>query len=811
MTTHPTPTRDEGALRRSLGIPSDADRVMIFAESSHWDPNWLMTSEGYYERFVRRNLDLAIAELGQQPRRVYSIECVFFLRMYWDRHPEQQGAVRALVNERRLRLTGSGVTTADTLLPSPEALLRDWLVGQEWLRAQGMEQEPTLAYFADSFGASPAIPSLLRAAGFDRTAITRVDGMSSMGADYETPSHFPRPGSTAERLLEQERTLDFYWRDAAGAQVLCHWNAFTYGQGDLLASRGVSRLYLVPLFLPDASERNVARRIASYVRQLEPYRRTPYMLCPIGYDFVPPIPDLVGLLDRYNRIRYPETGVWTVNAGIDDYLDLIGFYPHALPVFEIDPNPYWMGFYTARPALKERCYALVDALLLAEGLGHLPDNADTRGALAEELAAPWWEAVTANHHDLITGTSPDHVVDAEQMPALQRAQRAVAASIEARAARTGSARPAAQPSGKLAWRREGTLLTAHTPHLALELDAQSGGVIARAWEPGTGRPLLNAPSADVVRYRGSGGPYRMGHEFLGGWYRQEGRASTAPAELSVREVDGGLEIAAQVEVAGDRCRRILWLPPDAPAIHVCLEASAPDRRTIALRFDPVVWTQDLVMDAPGGMVVRSPKRWYDPTFWPIQHLLFLREMPDGAGLAFWQRRPGAVSYAPDAGLEAIAVRNATRERVLGIFPLPANPATAHDRGVHAFHCALLFTPPGAGLPADIQAALGSASPPWLRAAPQTLRDIAPALVKVGEPAVRVLAIKPASRGEGTIVRLYAPRPPSDPVALSFPCWSIRAAVRCDARERDLEPLAVEGKIVRLSMEGTIATLRLLTR
>ncbi len=57
----PMPADQE--LRRHLGIPDDAERVLIFSESSHWDPNWLLTSEEYFERFVRHNLGQAIKEL----------------------------------------------------------------------------------------------------------------------------------------------------------------------------------------------------------------------------------------------------------------------------------------------------------------------------------------------------------------------------------------------------------------------------------------------------------------------------------------------------------------------------------------------------------------------------------------------------------------------------------------------------------------------------------------------------------------------------------------------------------------------------
>ncbi|MEA2015751.1 MAG: hypothetical protein U9O59_03415 [Actinomycetota bacterium] len=331
---------NEKQLRHRLGIPDDAKQVLVFSESSHWDPNWLLKSEEYFERFVRHNLNFAIEELIKEPKRIYSIECIFFLRLYWERYPKKQEIVRELVNSKRLRLTSSGVTTADTILPNTEAILRDLVIGQEWLRENGMTQETNLAYFADSFGCTPALPSLIKAAGFECAAITRVDGMYFMGCDLEPKKRFPRQNSTAEQLLIKERSLDFVWRDMNGAQVLCHWNAFTYGQGDMLAYRGASRVYLFRVAFSVRSDHHIAYRIKQYVKKLSNYSRTPYMLCPIGFDFVEPIPDLVALLDRYNQNHYPKTGVWAINAGMDDYLALVGYHEGKLPVLQLDPNPY---------------------------------------------------------------------------------------------------------------------------------------------------------------------------------------------------------------------------------------------------------------------------------------------------------------------------------------------------------------------------------------------------------------------------------------------------------------------------------------
>ncbi len=795
----------------SLGIPDDAERVLILAESSHWDPNWLFTSEEYYERFVRHNLDQAIEALLREPRRVYSIECIFFLRMYWERRPEQQPVVRELINAGQLRLTSSGVTTTDTLLPSTEALLRDWLMGQEWLRANGMEQEPTLAYFTDSFGCTPNLPSLLRAAGFDRTAITRVDGMHFPGCEVPLPGRFPRPGSSAQRLLEQERTLDFIWRDRNGAEALCHWNAFTYGQGDMLASVGLSRVYLMRLALARRTDRHIARRIKRYVAQLAPYSPTRYLFCPIGYDFVEPIPDLLALLDRYNRNHYPATGVWAVNAGLDDYLALVETHRERLPVLELDPNPYWTGFYSARPTLKQRCRNLVDRLLLAEKLACRPEQGHAQPAISQALEDAWWWAAVSNHHDFITGTSPDRVVEEEQLPWLDEAADAVDGAIQRLAPASPAPQVATTSANTPTWQRRGSRIQVSTPFYEVEWDENAGGAIVRLQERSTGASLLAGVANDLVSYRDSGGLWRMGYEFSGGVWKESARASQRPAEIQVRQRDGGLEIASVCELDGETFRRRVWLSDDSPLIHFFVEGKAAEGHSVTVRFATGMAAQKLLMDAPGGMVARPPHRVYDPTFWPLHTFVHFQDSESGRGLAVMQPLPGAVAYGPDGRLELVAMRNATREKIFGWIGIPGNPASGHEREPYVCHYALLFTPHGDWRENHIhRLARTIARSPWSDAGEMGLWDLADSVVTTDSPDVWVTAVKPAARGEGLMVRLHAYIAPSQPVEIAAPGLDVTAAWLCDARERDMEPLPLHDGAVRVPMTGPIATVRLLS-
>lgn len=791
--THPEAT---AALREKLGIPHDAKHVIMFAESSHWDPNWMWTSTDYFDKLVKPNLDKAIRELLKQPRRVYSVECMFFLQMYWEARPEQHDNIRTLVNNSQLRLTSSGVTTADTILPSTEALLRDFLIGQEWLRERGLEQEPTLAYFTDSFGMTPALPSLLNAAGFDRTAFTRVDGMYFIGCDYESARNFPRPGSTAE-ALENLKATEFVWRDRNGAELLAHWNIFNYGQGDMLAHKGMARMYLMPFpHHPARSDKDVAAKVEEYAGQLIPFGRTPYVFCPMGLDFVEPEDELVELLDRYNENHYAESGIWAVNAGLDDFLALVEPFKAELPVVEMDPNPYWTGFYTARPLLKQRAYELTDALIRAEELSLMPQNRATARLVKNELAPAWWKSASSNHHDFITGTSPDAVIYGESFPWLTEGLAQVGKVIERLEETLDEPAQAPAPAALPAHTITMGDLTVTTQDYVAVLSEKHGGAIINLTTT-DGKVLLTGPSNDLVSYRDSGGLWRMGMEFKGGTWKRSAAASDTPVKMKVEETEAGLAVHTTHVLNGETVRRTLWFRNDSPYIRCRVSGKAAPGYTINTRLQPADGFAQLTMDAAGGVISRPPKRVFEPTFWGFQHFAQL-ESAQGPSLAILQQHPGAVAVVPqENAVELVALRNATKEKAWGIIPILANPAKGEVHEPYDFEYAFAFT----------ESADWHANGLHRQAAALFPKEQAPALFAVNNADVTITSVKPAWRGEGVIVRLNAPQAPGI-VKLTARSFDFSSAMLCDARERDLTALPVDGTTITLDMTTTITTVRI---
>jgi hypothetical protein len=534
------------------------------------------------------------------------------------------------------------------------------------------------------------------------------------------------------------------------------------------------------------------------------------MLCPIGIDFISPLPSLVNLLDRYNQVRYPDSGTWVVNAGVDDYLNLVDFHRDQLPEIELDPNPYWSGFYTTRPALKDRCHDLIDRILLAERLSFLPHNTEAAIGLSDDLETAQWTAAVSNHHDFITGTSPDLTVESEQIPWLESAKAKTDAAIGRLNGK--AAKYLRNPDNRLPnWSRRGDYLTIESDSYLVEMHAGSGGAIVRAEDLRNGHDLLIGPSNDLVSYHGSGGLWRMGHEFSGGTWRVGDRASASPTELEVEQRAEGLQVSWTSTLDGEQIQRTARFTADSPIIHFQVSGRAARRRTIVVSFSTNLDTNRLIMDVPGGIVSRPDEKLRSPTYWPFQHFMHVRSEAANRGLAVFQRRPGAVSFRLDRSLELVALRNATRERAYRWLPVSGNPAAGFETDPYSFEYAIALTDSGDWvaneLPTTAYALLQNG---WAGSLYHADGERAARMLSLDRPDVWVLANKPASRGSGRIIRLYTHTAQGQDVTLSVEPNGLEAVFLCDARERDIQQLEPRNGSVRLTMPGSIASLRLIS-
>lgn len=821
----------------------------------------MLTSSQYYRLLVRRTLDRVIDALVTEPRRVFGLESVFFPDLYWNDRPERRDVLRNLVNRGQLVFSGCGVTTPDTLLPTDEMLLRDLLMGQEWIRSRGMTQEPRTLYLPDSFGHSPGLPSVLDAAGIHNVAFHRIDGMFFAGGDTDPAASFPRAGSSAE-LLRTRVGSDFIWVGPDGSEVLAHWLAHGYGHADMIASRGFTRTLQLPLSWPDARPGVVAQKIRDYADQLFPLARTPYLLLALGHDFVAPVADLIAVIDGWNDRHYDSTGLWLVNASLDDYFKLVSCHRDDLDAIEFDPNPCWMGFYASRPSLKAAARQLTGELI-AEDHRHAVAFDGVERSVSERFAsersmlersissggripptdpgigppdrtAPeaWWAGVCSNHHDFITGTSTDRVVRDEQERSLDNAFELLGSAPPKRSLR--SLHPTLHPTATTRalpdddrtvtrWTRSGGLVTVDLEWATAVFDETRGGTITDLVDA-SGHRLIHGPALGLDSYHDSGGLWRMGNEFRGGTWRSAGTSTAAPGRVSVSGSSAPGVIVVSIDTMLERRPASIRVTSstEEPILVVDTVVWARNRRTVTLTMPSSGEVDHLEMHQPGGMVARPLQRCYEPTYWPLHSFAHVIHVSNSADAGHQARSlnvatpfPTGIHVAPNGSVEVIIARSAVKELAYGVRPILA---PVWGRRWSAQHSTVAF-----GWPVDVDGGPGAVdhseprAPGGLALYDAAMRHVGIPrpewVVRSNDPMVETTTVKPADRGAGLIVRLrnWNPSRSARTVRLSmgYPLGDvITRAWLTDSRERDIHELPVQDATVDVEMARHLVTVRL---
>lgn len=350
----------------------------------------------------------------------------------------------------------------------------------------------------------------------------------------------------------------------------------------------------------------------------------------------------------------------------------------------------------------------------------------------------------------------------------------------------------------------GLILT--TTRYQLDLKSAGGGSLCLRQYP-EGHALLDDLSQTPVQFNESGGLWRMGYEYRGGRFK-EAALSLPPVEFKTNPEMGYTRVNWRSELSGTIQEHSLWIGRDDPLLYFKVVGLAPHRSTLTLRYNLPFHPLGLAMEAAGGIVRRPLARIYTRTFWPVQHFLHVQAPAEQAGFALLFRHPGAACVHQDGTVEVITQRNATREKAYWeLFNLLGMPAEGTERDRTPFCAALAFPAPGeeSRLSAQARALLRA---PFASEEERLMAWACEDLVQVESDQVFVTAVKPAWRGDGIIVRLAVPAAPQPEARVRFKFPASQAWL-CDTRERDLAPLAVEKKSVKISFDRSVVTLRIL--
>ncbi|KAA8548042.1 hypothetical protein F0562_004697 [Nyssa sinensis] len=441
----------QGWMVKYTGNEWDSEKLKVFVvPHSHNDPGWKMTVEEYYDRQSRHILDTIVETLSKDVRRKFIWEEMSYLERWWrDASETKRESFINLVKNGQLEIVGGGWVMNDEANSHYFAIIEQMMEGNMWLN-DTIGVIPKNSWAIDPFGYSSTMAYLLRRMGFENMLIQRTH--------YEL-----------KKELAFHKNLEFIWRqswDAEGtSDIFVHMMPFysydiphTCGpepavccqfdfarMGGFVYERCPWGQHPVETNPGNVKER--ALKLLDQYRKKSTLYRTNTLLVPLGddfryisideaeaqfrnyqllFDYINSNPSLnaeakFGTLEDYfgtlreeaDRINYSlprEVG----SGQIGGFPSLSGdFFTYA-----DRQQDYWSGYYVSRPFFKAVDRVLEHTLratemMMAFLLGYCQRLSCEKlpTGFSYKLTAARRNLALFQHHDGVTGTAKDHVVE----------------------------------------------------------------------------------------------------------------------------------------------------------------------------------------------------------------------------------------------------------------------------------------------------------------------------------------------------------------------------------------------------------------
>lgn len=203
------------ALAPALSSPAEASAHEISAVGhAHIDSAWLWPVRETIRKVARTTSSMTDL-IGETDDFVYGMSSAQQYAWIKQHRPEVYEKVKAAVAAGRFLPLGGMWVESDTVMPTGEAMVRQFLYGQRFFEQEfGIRSKGV--WLPDSFGYSPALPQLIRRAGFEWFFTQKI----SWNQVNRFPHHtFAWEGIDGSRILSHFPSMDTYNSQLSGAEL----------------------------------------------------------------------------------------------------------------------------------------------------------------------------------------------------------------------------------------------------------------------------------------------------------------------------------------------------------------------------------------------------------------------------------------------------------------------------------------------------------------------------------------------------------------------------------------------------------------
>ncbi|AXL13394.1 alpha-mannosidase [Microbacterium foliorum] len=202
-------------LAPALAAPAEASAHRISTVGhAHIDSAWLWPVRETIRKVARTTSSMTTL-IEEQPEFLYGMSSAQQYAWLKEHRPEVYARVKAAVAEGRFLPLGGMWVESDTVMPSGESLVRQFSYGQRFFEREfGIRSKGV--WLPDSFGYSPALPQLMRRAGFEWFFTQKI----SWNQQNVFPHHsFLWEGIDGSQVFTHFPSMDTYNSQLSGMEV----------------------------------------------------------------------------------------------------------------------------------------------------------------------------------------------------------------------------------------------------------------------------------------------------------------------------------------------------------------------------------------------------------------------------------------------------------------------------------------------------------------------------------------------------------------------------------------------------------------
>uniref|UniRef100_A0A1B6CBG0 Alpha-mannosidase n=1 Tax=Clastoptera arizonana TaxID=38151 RepID=A0A1B6CBG0_9HEMI len=422
----------------NAGQWDNVNKLKVFVvPHSHNDPGWKVTFEDYYQSQTRSILNNMVNKLMEDTRRKFIWAEISYFSLWWQEiNDGLKQKVKLLLERNQLEIVTGGWVMNDEANAHYYSILQQLTHGHQWLRTN-LNITPRFGWAIDPFGYSPTQPYFLKKMGLEALVIQRT--------------HY-----SVKKALARNKQLEFRWRqlwDTTGnTDFFSHMMPFysydiphTCGpdpkiccQFDFkrLPGYGVTCPWRVPpQSITDGNIAHRAEMILDQWRKKAQLYSTNVVMVPLGDDFrYDHATEWDAQYNNYQKLfdyinNNPALSVEAKFGTLSDYFEAVKAERPAdqFPSLSGDfftyadrDDHYWSGYYTSRPLYKRmdrelqaylRSADMIFTLAWLESMKVLNSEwLTSSNDLMKRIFNARSSLSLFQHHDGITGTAKDHVV-----------------------------------------------------------------------------------------------------------------------------------------------------------------------------------------------------------------------------------------------------------------------------------------------------------------------------------------------------------------------------------------------------------------